>query len=218
MKAYIFDLDGTLFDSTEVWLNIDIEFLKKRGITAPDDYAGIISPMSFPEAAAYTINRFNLPEGIDSLLQEWGDMAVYAYGNTVQLKPYAKEYLAELRKHKKKLAVATSSIRELYEPALRNHGIYDWFDVICDASEAGCGKTRPDIFLITASKLGVEPCECIVFEDIPAAVKSAKSISMKVYGVFDNQPKADWEKINQEADGIISGFRYAPKPRSIQMF
>lgn len=62
MKAYIFDLDGTLLDSMGVWLDVDIAFLAKRGINAPADYAVRISAMTFPEAAAYTIERFKLPD------------------------------------------------------------------------------------------------------------------------------------------------------------
>jgi len=211
MKAYIFDLDGTLLDSMGVWLDINVVFLANRGIVAPADYARKISAMTFSESAAYTIERFNLPDTTESLVQEWYDMAALAYGNTVQMKPHAKEYLAELRKRGAKIAIATSSVPELYEPALHKHGIYDWFDVICDASEVGCGKSRPDIFILAAKKLGIPPEDCIVFEDILAAVKSAKSIGMTVYGVYDNASKSDWEQIKKTAHGVISDFSQMQK-------
>ena len=212
MKAYIFDLDGTLFDSMDVWLDIDIAYLSKRGIDIPADYADSISSMSFPEAAAYTIKRFALPGSVEDMMGEWNGMAAYAYGHTVPMKPYAKEYLATLREYGAKLAIATSSIPELYEPTLRNHGIFDWFDAICRADEVGCGKSRPDIFLLAAKKLNVLPCECIVFEDILAAIQSAKSAGMTVYGVFDQASQADWEQIQKTADGVIFDFRNAPLP------
>jgi len=153
-----------------------------------------------------------LPESAESIMGEWNDMASFAYENTVQMKPYAKEYLSELKKRGAKLAVATSSVPELYESALRSHGIYDWFHVICDSRETGCGKSRPDIFHLTAKKLGVPPRECVVFEDILAAVKSAKSIGMTVYGVYDKSSADDWEQIKQTADSTIFDFRDAPLP------
>ena len=212
MKAYIFDLDGTLLDSLDVWLNIDIEFLKKRGLAVPPDFPDTISSMSFPEAAAYTIKRFNLPDTADSLMQEWNAMAIFAYENTVQMKPYAKEYLFALRDLGVKLAVATSSTPDLYEPALRNNGVLDLFDVICNSQEVGCGKTRPDIFFLTAKKLGVQPEDCIVFEDIIAAVKSAKTAGMKVCGVYDERSHSDWEEIKKIADYAILSFQNAPLP------
>jgi HAD superfamily hydrolase (TIGR01509 family) len=210
MKACIFDLDGTLLDSMDVWEKIDIDFLQKRGIAVPADYANSISSMTFHEAAAYTIRRFELSDTIESLKQEWNDMAAYAYGNTVPMKPFAKEYLTTLRDHGIKLAVATSLFSSLLELSLKNHGIYDFFDVICTTEEAGYGKSRPDVFLMAANKLGVPPCDCLVFEDILVAVKSAKSAGMAVCGVYDKSSHADWEQIKQLADYSIVDFKNAP--------
>ena len=209
MKACIFDLDGTLLDSMDVWKNIDIEFLKKRGIIAPTDYADAIASMSMSEVAAYTIERFALSDSVFSLMQEWNDMAIHAYANTVQMKPRAKEYLQLLRKQEIKLAVATNLPKELYVPALYNHDIYDLFHVHCCADEVGCGKSRPDIFLLAAKKLGVSPKDCVVFEDVLKAVKSAKSVGMTVYGVYDKSSKADLEQIKQVADGVLFDFQDA---------
>jgi len=210
MKAYIFDLDGTLLDSMGVWLNIDIEFFKKRGLAVPDDYFDKISSMGFSQIAAYTIERFGLPDTVESLLQEWSDMAAYAYGHTVQMKPHAKEFILALRERGTKLAIATSAIPELCELALRSHGIYDLFSVICNSNEVGCGKSQPDVFLLAAQRLGVNPCDCVVFEDILDAVKSAKSVGMIVCGMYDKASESDWDMIRAMADYAILDFRDAP--------
>jgi beta-phosphoglucomutase-like phosphatase (HAD superfamily) len=212
MKAFIFDLDGTLLDSMDVWGKIDVDFLQKRGIAVPSDYMDAISSMSFTECAVYTIERFNLPDSVDSLMREWTDMAAYAYGHTVLMKPYAKEYLSTLRERGAKLGIATSLSAELYEPALCGHGIYDWFNVICNSDDAGYGKSRPDVFLLAAKKLGVLPGDCVVFEDILAAVKTAKNAGMKVCGVYDKAAVNDWEQIKETADFAITDWRNAPLP------
>jgi len=210
MKAYIFDLDGTLFDSLDVWHKIDIDFLQKRGIAVPPDYSKEITAMTFDESAAYTIRRFGLSDSIDDLKQEWIDMAEYAYGHTVQMKPYAKEYITMLKDRDEKLAIATSLFSNLTNLSLRKHGIYDYFNVICTTEETGCGKSHPDVFLLTVKKLGVEPCDCIVFEDIYEAVKSAKSAGMTVCAVYDKSSQNDWEKIKKIADYSIIDFKNAP--------
>ena len=212
MKAYIFDLDGTLLDSMNVWERIDAEFLSKRGLDMPPDYINAICPLSFPEAAKYTIERFGLPDRPEELLCEWNGMAEYTYGNTVPLKPYAREYLSALKKRGAKLAVATSLPAALYEPALWNHGIMDLFDTICSTDEVKFGKTRPDVFLLAAEKLGAEPETCVVFEDVLQAVISAKRAGMKVYGVYDKSSDDQWERIKKAADGFIYDFKDAPLP------
>jgi HAD superfamily hydrolase (TIGR01509 family) len=210
IKAYIFDLDGTLLDSTGVWEQIDIDFLTRRGIPVPPDYAPTVAPMSFREAAEYTIERFRLSDAADALCREWFDMALYAYGHTIKLKPNAREYLAELKKRGKKLAVATSSTSQLYEAALKNLDILNFFDAICSADEVKHGKSKPDIFLLASKKLGVPPSCCAVFEDVLQAVQSAKNAGMTVYGIYDEASKADWERIKTTADGAFTGFKDAP--------
>lgn len=209
MKAYIFDLDGTLLDSMHVWEQIDVDFLSGRGIDVPPDYIDVICSKSFPEAAAYTIERFGLPDGVDDLLREWNRMAEHAYGHTVRLKPYAKEFLVTLKERGAKLGIATSLPEALYEPALKNNGIRGLFDVICSTDEVSHGKTRPDVFLFAARKLGVDPVDCVVFEDIPQAIESAKKAGMTVYGVYDESSSEHWEWIKKIADGVVYDFEEA---------
>lgn len=212
MKAYIFDLDGTLLDSMGLWEQIDAGFLTKRGLAVPPDYINAICSRSFPEAAAYTIERFHLPDSVEDLLAEWNGMAAHAYGHTVPLKPHAREYLKALKERGAKLAVATSLPRALYGPALRQHGLEPYFDAVCSTDEVAFGKTRPDVFLLAAKRLGVAPAECILFEDILQAVHSGKAAGMTVYGVLDEASKGDWDAIREAADGVVWDFRQAPLP------
>jgi len=208
--AYIFDLDGTLLDSMGVWHQVDTDFLAKRGIELPPDYKDAISSMTFHETAAYTIKRFALQDSIDDLMREWNDMAAYAYGHTVRMKPHAKEYLMTLRERGAKLAIATSLSAELRGPVLRNNGIDAMFHAICSTDDAGYGKSRPDVFLLAAQKVGATPGDCLVFEDILMAVKSAKSAGMSVCAVYDKSSHDDWEEIKKTADYAIDDFCDAP--------
>lgn len=91
IKAVLFDLDGTLLDSMYVWQYVDEEFLRRRGITPPDDYGRQCSHRSFYETALYTIDLFKLPETPEQLMQEWTDLAIDEYRHNVKLKPFARE-------------------------------------------------------------------------------------------------------------------------------
>lgn len=214
MKACIFDLDGTLLDSMRLWEQIDRDFLTKRGLEVPPDYVEAVTSLSFPEAAAYTIRRFCLPDSAESLMREWNDMAVYAYGHTISMKPYAKDYLARLKEHGMKLGIATSLSKELYRPALEQHGITQLFDVICSTDEVSRSKAHPDVFLLAAEKLGASPGNCVLFEDILIAVQSGKTAGMTVYAVYDEASKDNWDAIKQIADGTLYDFSAAPLPET----
>lgn len=214
MKACIFDLDGTLLDSMRLWEQIDRDFLTQRGLEVPPDYVEAVTSLSFPEAAAYTIRRFRLPDSADSLMREWNDRAVYAYGHTISMKPYAKEYLLRLKERGVKLGIATSLSGALYRPALAQHGIGHFFDVICSTDEVSCSKAHPDVFLLTAERLDVSPRDCVLFEDILAAVQSGKTAGMTVYAVYDDASKDSWDAIKQIADGTLCDFSTAPLPET----
>jgi len=212
MKAYIFDMDGTLIDSTGMWAQIDVDFLAKRGLDVPPDYPVEISSRSFQEGALYTIERFGLSETPEELQQEWREMAEYAYGNTIEMKPHAREYLMALRERGAKLGIATSMMSGLYELVLKRHGIYDLFDAVSCVDEVGHGKSRPDIYHLAAKKLGTAPSDCIVFEDILTAIITAKSAGMTVCGVYDEASRGDWDEIKRIADSAIYDFSEAPLP------
>lgn len=212
-KAAIFDLDGTLLNSMDVWEEIDIKFLHKRGLAVPDNYVIEICARSFEEAARYTIDLFGLTESVEEIITEWNAMAAYEYAQNVRLAPFAADYLMQLKNMGIRLAVATGLPKELYYPCLENNGIISLFDALCSTEQVARGKEYPDIFQFTAKALGVAPNECIVFEDVLPAVKSAKQSGMIVYGVYDKYSLNNRLEIKTIADGYIMDFQNAPLPQ-----
>ena len=163
-NAAIFDLDGTILDSMDVWEHIDIQFLKKRNLPVPENYVTEICARSFEEAAQYTIDLFGLQETVEGIIEEWNNMAVEEYSNHVGLLPYALDYLLCLKEHGIKLAVATGLPEKLYMPCLKNNSILELFDALCSTDEVQRGKEYSDVFELAARKLGVAPEHCIVFD------------------------------------------------------
>jgi HAD superfamily hydrolase (TIGR01509 family) len=217
MKAVIFDLNGTLLASTGMWMQIDNDFLISRGLPVPPGYATTVSAMRLGEAAEYTIAQFGLPDKADDLCCKWFDIALYAYGHTVKRKPHAREYLDALKQRNVKIGVATSSVEELYKAAFKSLDLEGYFDAVATSQEAGRGKAYPDVFLLAAEKLGVSPSDCIVFEDVLLAMKSAKSAGMTVIGIFDEMSKDDWKEINMTAERTLCDFRDAPLPEETEV-
>ncbi|PJM76437.1 HAD family hydrolase [Bifidobacterium felsineum] len=211
-KAAIFDLDGTLLDSMGVWNQIDIDFLGRRGIAVPADYIITVASMQFREIAEYTIDRFHLPDTPEQLMAEWDEMARVAYGTTVQAKPGAVEYLRELKGSGVRLAVATTLMPQLRTAALDHLRMSEFFDAIVSVDDAGgVGKSKPDVYLLAASRLGAKPENCTVFEDLLVAIRSAKSAGMQAWAMYDDSSASDWPEITRVADGTLYDFRDAPR-------
>ena len=207
IEGAVFDLDGTLLDSSWVWEKVDEKFLGDRGFQVPDDYVDEISPLDAERAAVYTIERFGLNEDKDDIVREWIEMAKKEYATEVVCKPYAKEFLEELQKLNIKMAVATSSDRELFMKTLEREGILKYFQKIVTVDEVERGKGYPDIYEEAARRIKVNPHKCLVFEDILAGVTGASLGEFNVVAVFDEKSKHNWEKIKSISKYSINDYK-----------
>ena len=206
-KGAIFDLDGTLIDSMGVWEKIDKEFLKKRNIDMPSDYIEKINSMSFEKVAQYTIERFDLKEREEDLIKEWNEMAIYEYSNNIILKPNVKEYLEKLKENNIRIGLSTSSPKILYESVLKNNHIYEYFDVLVSLEDVKRDKNYPDIYLLTAERLDLNPQDCVGFEDILVGINTLKKAYFKTVGVYDKYADSEIEDIKEISDKFIYNFK-----------
>lgn len=204
--AVIFDLDGTLVDSMWMWRQIDIEFLGERGIALPDDLQQKIEGMSFRETAVYMQNRFQLKETVEELMDIWNKMAFEKYKKEVPLKPGIKKFLDKLKTHQIKMGIATSNSPLLVETVLKAQGIFEYFDSIHTANEVEKGKPAPDIYLLVAKDLGVEPEKCLIFEDIVQGIMAGKNAGMTTCAIYDDYSKEDDENKRATADYYIEDY------------
>ena len=206
IKAAIFDLDGTLVDSMWVWSQIDVDYLKEKGYSMPKDLRSEIVHLSFSQTAVYFKEKFNLEDSVEKISKDWHDMAFNHYSNDVKLKLGVKDFLNNLKSFKIKIALATSNSIPLLEACLKNNGIYDYFDSITTTDEVSNGKDCPDVYLLAANKLGINPRDCLVFEDILPAVQGAKAANMKVIAVKDDECLDSKEDLLKYADKYIHSF------------
>ncbi len=206
IDAVIFDLDGTLVDSMWMWKEIDVEYLSKFGIEVPSDLQQAVEGMSFSETAQYFKDRFNLSDPVDVIKAEWNKMAWDKYGNEVPLKKGVIEFLEELRSRGIKTGIATSNSRELVNHVLKSLNITEYFDSVRTSCEAKKGKPAPDIYLLVADDLQVDPKNCLVFEDLALGVMAGKSAGMSVCAVFDPYSEDDKDRKRELADYYIDTY------------
>ncbi len=205
-KGVIFDMDGTILDSISVWDKIDVDFLSARGVEVPEDYARTISTMTGEECAKYTIERFNLSDTVEGLMAEWDERALFEYSHNLKLKTGAKDYIKRLKERGIKIALATSSSKTLYTAAMKNTGIYDYFDAFISTDETGISKRDPHVYVYAAQMLELDITDCVIFEDVPTAVKTAKSTGAEVVCVWDERWGAFETEMKLVADKYIYNF------------
>jgi len=206
IKAVIFDLDGTLINSMYIWEEMDVRFLKKRGITLTGELFDDLQTNSFVDMAIYFKNRFTLKETIEEIINEWVTEAKHLYANELRLKPDSKEFLKFLKENKYRIALGTSNELSLAQSVLKNNDVLDYFETIVTGCSGLKGKPAPDIFLQVAKNLNVSPADCLVIEDTLVGVLAAKNAGMKVYAVADEFSKHDIEKIKEKADGFYNDY------------
>ena len=198
-KGAIFDVDGTLLDSMPIWDDASERFLSGLGVKAEPGLSDIMFRMSLDEGAAYLKSAYGLDlseqEIKDGILGVIRDFYFYQ----AQLKPGAGEFLAQMKAREIPMYIATSSNREHIRAAFERLGFYDYFDGMITCEEAGAGKSDPRIFLLAADRMGLEPADIFVFEDVIHAIRTANSAGFVTAGVFDPASSDDNAAIRQES-------------------
>ena len=206
IKAVIFDMDGTLIDSTGIWHEIDKEFFAKRHMELPPDYAQHIVHLGLTQAAIYTKETYRLEESIQDIMKEWHDMSIDMYRYHVPLKEGALELLKLFKKNGIKMAIATANDEPLYRPCIDRLGIGDYFDEIADVNTAKEGKQSAKIYLDLAKKLCSEPRNTLVLEDMPTCVKTAFKSGFITVAVYDTASKEYDEQKKRDSHLYINDF------------
>ena len=197
-KAFLFDLDGTLLDSMWLWNEVDVRFFQKRGLTLPEGFINHIAVMRLKDAAEDTVKTFSLEETPQQIIEEWLEEGRKLYAERVTCKPFAKDFLRLARSLGKKTAVVTAGEPRLFLPCLQKHGIASGFDEIVTLHHVNRGKDHPDIYLYAAQSLGCMASECVVFEDVPQALQTAKTAGFYTVGILDEVTKEDSQPFADE--------------------
>lgn len=198
IKYAIFDLDGTIFDSSEMWRTLGDEYLKLLGKTPEPDLADKLSAMSLPESAAYIHNEYNVSYSPVEIVRHINRMTEKYYREQVGLKDGAPKLLTLLRARCVRMSIATAGDVNLAQSALIRLGISEFFEGMASCSDYGA-KTSPEVFLAAADIIYAVPEETMVFDDSLHAVRTAKKAGFATAAVCDISEK-NQEDLKKTAD------------------
>ncbi len=203
LRAVIFDLNGTILSDEDEYSLSFLRVLESLGVK-PEKNFSHTKGVGLKANWEFFKEKYNLKT--DLTLDELSNLTQIEYLSLlpkVRLRKGFVELVNNLRKIGVKIALASSNNYSVVQAVIDHFGIADFFDVITTMEEVSLSKPSPQIFTITAEKLGVEPYECLVFEDSKAGVEAAISAGMAVVGLA--RTKEDKEDLS-DAHKIISGF------------
>ena len=185
-NAVIFDMDGVIFDTERVYMNIWMKVYKEHNFEmTPEIYKILIGrdKLSLIKMLGEKYgDRYNGKEMFEEC-EMYLKNAIDA--GEVPIKEGALEIFDYLKNNGFKMAIATSSPRNKLQMQLKIHDLEKVFDAIICADDVTKSKPDPEIFLVAAKKLNAHPDECIVIEDSPAGIKAAYNAGITAIHVED---------------------------------
>jgi HAD superfamily hydrolase (TIGR01509 family) len=201
IEAVVFDMDGVLVDSEQVWDDVREGLARERGgrwsARAQRDMMG----MSSPEWSLYMHEEVGLPESPGEINRE---VVARLLGRYVDGPPWLPGALEAVRRCAARwpLGLASSSNREVIDAVLAAGAIAECFAATASSEEVGRGKPAPDVYLAVAGRLGVDPVRCTAIEDSHNGIRSAKAAGMRCVAI----PNAHYPpgEAVAEADAVVA--------------
>jgi len=195
--AAIFDMDGTMVDNTPYHFKSWQAIYKKygKGDITSETYKSQISGVPIIDTLRGLFSDADETR-LQALLKEKESLYKEFYGPYVSSVNGLENLLIELKDAGVKLAMASSATIDDIDFILSHVPVRQYFDVIIDGNRVSKGKPNPQIFLKAAADLGIEPADCVVFEDSIAGIKAANAAEMKVVGVTTGHPSAKLQPSN----------------------
>ena len=178
VRAIIFDMDGVLIDSEPLHLLAYQRFLNEFGLTFLEEDNHKFLGMKDLDCAKYLIERHQLEISAIEFVAKKEIVLHQLFIEQLPLQPGVLKTLEDTLRLKIPATIASSATMPTIELVVRLKRLGKYFHHLCSGDEVANGKPAPDVFLLAAKKLGVEPSQCLVIEDAFNGVCAAKAAGM----------------------------------------
>ena len=206
LRGAIFDMDGTLLDSMQVWENAGEDYLRTLGCVPEEGVGELMKSMSLQQAALYCRERYALPLSVEEIMAGVNGRVERFYRQEARLKPGALDFLRTLAQRGVRMCLATATDLHLVEAALDRCGVRTYFSALFTCTQVGSGKDEPHIYRAALRHLGTGRADTLVFEDALYAARTAKGDGFVTVGVADAYEKSEGE-LERLSDCFLRDFR-----------
>jgi HAD superfamily hydrolase (TIGR01509 family) len=182
IDAVVFDLDGVILQTEELWNEVRERFTRERGGRWSDNAQADMMGMSSTEWSRYLHDELGVPDPPEEISREVARRMAERYAESLPLIDGAVEAVKRLAACWP-LGLASSANRGLIDRALELSGLAPYFRVTVSSEEVERGKPAPDVYLEAARRLGVEPTRCAAIEDSASGIRSADAAGMLVVAI-----------------------------------
>ena len=182
IAAVVFDMDGVLVDSEQLWDEVRENLARERGGRWSDRAQADMMGMSSPEWSRYMHDMVGLADQPEEINAEVVRRLLARYRESLPLIDGAIDAVERLAA-RWPLGVASSSNREVIDAVLEAAGIAGKFEATVSSEEVARGKPAPDVYLEAARRLGVDAARCAAVEDSRNGIRSAHSAGMRVLAI-----------------------------------
>jgi HAD superfamily hydrolase (TIGR01509 family) len=201
IDAVVFDMDGVLIQSEEVWDEVREAYVREQGGRYDPEIQRAMMGMSSTEWSRYLHETAGVPDEPEMINAEVVRRMLVSYRAHLPLIDGAVDAVRRLAA-RYPLGLASSSNRQLIDLALELAGLASYFNATVSSEEVARGKPAPDVYLEAARRLGVDPTHCTAVEDSHGGIRSAKAAGMRVIA-FPNPSYPPDEEALAQADVII---------------
>jgi mannitol-1-/sugar-/sorbitol-6-/2-deoxyglucose-6-phosphatase len=204
IEAVIFDMDGVIIDSEEIWKKAEHEIFSSVGVKLTDEFCKITEAMTTREVTNFWFNKYpwkskSLKEVENSVI-EYVACLIKEEGKAIK---GIEEFVKKLKAKGYRIGLATNSPSCLIPVVLEKLALDKYFDATSSAEHEMDGKPSPDVYLTTAEKLNIKPENCIAIEDSHSGIMAAKNAGMKTVILGAKKQNAETKEI---ADHTISSY------------
>jgi HAD superfamily hydrolase (TIGR01509 family) len=182
IEAVVFDLDGVLIQSEEVWDEVRGGYVRERGGRWDAEVQRAVMGMSSVEWSRFLHDVAGVPDDPATVNDEIVARMLAAFERRLPLVDGAVATVQRLAA-RFRLALASSSNRALIDAVLDVAGLTPYFEAAVSSEEVPRGKPAPDVYLEASRRLGVDPVHCAAVEDSHAGIRSAKAAGMRVIAI-----------------------------------